>query len=155
MDLLARRSHFRSELRAKLAQRGYDEDEVATTLDRVAEQGFLEDRRTAEEFVRSRLGRRATGRRKLRHELMRRGVDPELADEVLAAALEDDQELELARQTAERWWARKAPPPEEEAEVDSWEARQALRSTLARHLERRGFAGRAIVEALRAVADAD
>ena len=153
MDLLARRSHFRAELGAKLTQRGYEESEVATTLERLSGQGFLDDRRTAEEFLRSRLGRKASGRRKLRHELMRRGVDAELADEVLNAAVDDDHEVELARQAAERWWSRRGESSVAEGDDDSWEARQAIRSTLARHLERRGFAGRAIVEALRAVAD--
>lgn len=145
MDFLARRSHFRAELVGKLTQRGYDDAEIESTLDRLTEQGYVDDRRTAEEFVRSRLARQPTGRRRLRHDLARRGVDHDLIDTVLTSLVEDDEELASAREAAERWWARRGAGIAE----DDWDALQTRRAALARHLERRGFPRHAIVAAMR------
>ncbi|HEX2253557.1 MAG TPA: regulatory protein RecX [Thermoanaerobaculia bacterium] len=135
-DLLARRGHFRAELAAKLRQRGYEQEEVAATLDRLAEQGWLDDRQAARDFLRSRLARGPEGRRKLAHELARRGA----ADEVIAEAMADllpEDEAATAVRAAERWLARGGDP--------------ADRAALARHLERKGFAGGAIRGALERV----
>lgn len=141
-DLLARRDHFRAELAAKLGQRGYEAEEIETTLDRLVERGLLDDRRVARAFVADRQTRRGLGRRRLRAELARRGVSEEVADEVLAE-IDDGAELPLARAAAERWLARRAVP-----DGDDYAARQRHRAALARHLERRGFAHRAIFAVL-------
>ncbi len=132
MDLLARRPHFRRELERKLAQRDYDEDDVTATLDRPAEQGLLDDAKTAEGFVAHRLDREPVGRWRLLAELARRGADEDDARRAVDAHVEDD-DRDLARRAAERYLRRAAVTPEK----------------LARHLERRGFSRRAIVTVLR------
>lgn len=129
IELLGRRSHFRRELDAKLRQRGYEDAEVEEALARLADQGLIDDRATAGEFVRGRLARKPLGRLRLRRELEARGVDSETAGEVLEELYPED-DLELARTVAQ------GRP-------------RASAATLARHLERRGFSGRAIVAALR------
>ena len=133
-DLLALRSHFERELERKLAQRGYPDTEVAETLERLRGEGLLDDRRTAKEFVRSRLARAPVGRQKLRADLYRRGVPSEVIDEALEALTPDD-DREPAREAAERW-RRTRWRPGRDAE------RQ--RAALARHLAGRGFSKRAI-----------
>ena len=151
MDLLARRSHFRAELVGKLGRKGYESEEIEAALDRLTEQGLIDDHRTAEEFVRSRLARQPTGRFKIQQDLMRRGVDADLAESVLSRMLDGEAELERAREAAERWWVRRAPVIEDE---EDWEARRNRRAALTRHLERRGFARHAIVAAVRETEDA-
>ena len=47
VQLLASRPHFRRELAGKLLQRGYPADEMEATLDRLTEQGYLDDSATA------------------------------------------------------------------------------------------------------------
>jgi regulatory protein len=136
VDLLARRSHFRLELERKLRQRGYPDGEVAATLERLAERGWIDDRRTAEEFVRGRMERSGWGWRRLMSELGARGVAEETSRDVLDELYPDD-DLELARRAARR-------------------KTSAAPATLARFLERRGFSRRAIVSVLReAGADGD
>lgn len=135
--LLASRSHFRAELRAKLAARGYAEDEVAAALDRLAENGLLDDRRTAEAFLAERLARGPLGRARLRAELLKRGLDDEAATAVLDAALPED-DLDAAREATAAW--------ERRGGADA--------AALARHLARRGFSRRAIVAALHGRPDA-
>jgi regulatory protein len=127
-ELLARRPHFRAQLATKLAARGYPGDEVATALDRLERQGYLDDRRTAAEFVERRLARGPLGRRRLAAELVRRGAPPEAVTEALAGLPADDRAA--ARAAAARWRGRGGP------------------AALARHLDRLGFGGAAIREAL-------
>ncbi len=127
LDLLARRMHFAAELRTKLVRRDYPEAEVDGALERLAADGFLNEQDAARMLVRS-LKRRGYGRRRLEHDLRRRGADETAA----AAALEDvgdEDELERAGSVAARW--RGTHP-----------ARDV--SALARHLERRGFTPRTI-----------
>lgn len=131
LDLLARRPHFRAELAAKLAQRGYEPEEIEATLDRLAAQGFLDDLEAARQFTAGRLARGPLGRRRLASELGRRGA-PEEATRSALDELTDEDDRESAREAARRWLrGRRADP-----------------AALARHLERRGFSQRAIVCAL-------
>lgn len=136
MDLLARRSHFHRELERKLSQRGYDEAEIEQTLERLAVEGFLDDTRTAEEFVASRLRRGPIGPMKLLSDLKRRGVDDGVARQVLDDALPDG-DLELARDAAERKLSR-AQEPEDSEQLHK------LLASIARHLEGKGFSGASI-----------
>ncbi len=127
LDLLARRMHFAAEMRTKLARRDYPEEEVDGAIERLAADGYLNEREAARMLVRS-LKRRGYGRRRLELDLRRRGAEETAA----AAALEqvgDEDELERAGSVAARW--RRAHPGRN---VPS----------LARHLERRGFTPRTI-----------
>lgn len=127
LDLLARRMHFAAELKTKLARRGYPESEVDGAVERLAERGFLNEQEAARMLVRS-LRRRGYGRRRLEHDLRRRGADEMAAGAALEEA-DDEDELQRAGSVAARW--RSTHP-----------ARDA--PALARHLERRGFTPRAI-----------
>ena len=122
LRLLARREHTRAELARKLAAEATPE-EIQTVLDQLEEAGLLSDRRFAESLVFSRATR--FGAARLRHDLKARGV----AEEVIAEALPDDAEGELAR--ARQVWQRKfGRAPADRADY----ARQA------RFLQQRGFA---------------
>ena len=134
--LLAARTHFRRELEAKLAARGYPAEEVAEALDRLAAEGYLDEGRAASELVETRLARGGEGRRRLAAELARRGADQDAAEAALAALPADD--LPAAREAAERWERRGGGDP----------------AALARHLDRKGFSRRAIVALLRDRGDA-
>ena len=132
VQLLGSRPHFRRELQAKLAQRNYPAEEIEEALDRLAEQGYLDDSKTAAAFVEHRLESKAEGRLRLRAELEKRGAAPDAVEEALAAVPEDD--LEPAREAAERW--QRLHPRGEPA-------------ALARHLARKGFSHRAIFAVLK------
>ncbi len=148
LELLGARPHFRAELRAKLAARGYLEPEVEAVLGRLDAEGLLDDRANARSFVRSLLERRPLGRRRLAAELARRGVDEEVAAEALGALDLDDSsdsgdsshhgdngdngDGARARLAAASWTRR----------------RQFSAAALGRHLERLGFGQRVILEVL-------
>ena len=131
MDLLARRPHFRRELVNKLAQRDYTQAEIESTLERLATQGLIDDKKLTEDVVRRRLERDPVGRRRLLGELQRRGAPLEESLEALDTIFPEN-DTDLARRIANRWLERHSGP----------------RASLARHLERRGFSKRAIVTLL-------
>lgn len=131
LQLLATRAHFRRELEAKLAQRGYPAEEIAAALDRLTEQKYLDDRATARVFVESRQERTSEGRARLRSELLKRGAPEEAIDAALAELTPED-DTPAAREAAERWRLKGGVDPR----------------ALARHLERKGFSRRAIVAVL-------
>jgi regulatory protein len=125
--LLAGRPHFRAELSAKLAQRGYPPAEIEAALDRLTAEGYLDDVRAARDFVAHRAERKAEGRLRLKAELVRRGASGEAVAAALAELPEDDQEA--ARAAAEQW--ERGHPKGDPA-------------ALVRHLVRKGFSRRAI-----------
>jgi regulatory protein len=129
LDLLSRRAHFRNELERKLLAKGWDANDVAAALDRLERAKLLDDRRSAIEFAQARLRRAPQGRRRLRAELERRGLDSEVIDHALAAVL-PESESDLARDAARRFQRRR---------------RGADARALARHLDRLGFSTRDIL----------
>jgi regulatory protein len=131
LQLLATRAHFRRELQAKLAQRGYPAEEIAAALERLTEQKYLDDRATARVFVEARRERTSEGRSRLRAELLKRGA-PEDAVAAALAELTPEDDLPAAREAAESWRRKGGVDPR----------------ALARHLERKGFSRRAIVSVL-------
>jgi regulatory protein len=131
LELLGRRAHFRAELRQKLVARGYEDSEVEAALERLALEGYLDDRATAAEFVEGRLARRPEGRRRLAAELARRGAGEEAIEAALAEQTGVD-DLPAARAAAERWLRGHRREP----------------AALARHLDRKGFSRRSILALL-------
>ncbi|HSL84320.1 MAG TPA: RecX family transcriptional regulator, partial [Thermoanaerobaculia bacterium] len=124
VKLLARRTHFRREIEAKLGERGYPPAEVEEALARLSERRYLDDAEAARQFVAGKLGRGAFGRARLLAELDARGVERGISAAVLDEALPED-DLPAAREEARRHPG-KAP------------------AAVARRLERRGFSARAI-----------
>ena len=79
LALLTRRSYSEAELRRKLE--GFDPDEVEAVVERLRKWGYLNDQAYAQAFVARRL--RRYGPRRLRYELLRRGVSEQLVDELM------------------------------------------------------------------------
>ena len=134
LDLLARREHSTAELRAKLASREFDAEEIDSTLARLSAEGLVSDERFVEAFV-SAHRRRGQGPHRIRAELRQKGVATELAEQHLAASVTDW--TELARQVRVRRFG--ATPPRDFRE----------RAKQARFLQMRGFSADAIHGALK------
>jgi SOS response regulatory protein OraA/RecX len=127
VELLSFRPHFVVQLRQKLSDRHYSDDEIEASVERLTRSGLLDDFETARGFVASRLRRGPIGRRRMEMELARRGA----GEAVVEAMLEESfsgSDLEAVRQAAERWAAG---------------GKRNLQA-LARHLDRKGFAAGSI-----------
>ena len=81
--ILARREHFTQELRRKLNDRSIEAAVIDDVLKKCAEQGFLNERRAAELNCEQLTAKSSIGAPKLRGELLKRGCERQLADEMV------------------------------------------------------------------------
>lgn len=72
--MLARREHSQLELKQKLKQKAFAEDEIAEAINTLVEQGYQSDERFAEAFIRVR-HQQGKGPIKIAAELRQRGVE--------------------------------------------------------------------------------
>ena len=129
LRLLARRAHTREELRRKLVRKFPAASAVIeTVLERLAAEGYLDDRTFAEDFVRSWLRRKAASALRLFAELRRRGIAPEIAHSTITRLLPESELLEQARRAAR-----------EKLRRLHHRDRQRQWSALAGYLSRQGF----------------
>lgn len=73
LRLLARREHSIQELRQKLRNKGVESEWIDPLLERLLEEGWLNEQRFAESFTRSRVAR-GLGPYRIRRELQEKGV---------------------------------------------------------------------------------
>jgi regulatory protein len=132
-----------SEVRAVLVEHGLDDIEVEEWIERYERLGYLDDAKLAEQVVHSHGVRRGRGSGAILQELGRRGVDNALA----RAAVEDldpETELDNARTVAER-----------RARQLRGLDRQTAERRLSAFLQRRGYPGDVVREAVTAALAAE
>ncbi len=104
--LLAVRARGTVELRRRLQRNGYESEAVEQAIARLSAQGFLDDERLSRQVARVKLGSGNAGRRRVEQELLRIGVDREVARTAVAEVVEEEaieegeSALALARRRA-------------------------------------------------------
>ncbi|MGN6575511.1 MAG: regulatory protein RecX [Nocardioides sp.] len=101
LDQLTGRARSRSELAGKLGEKSVPEDVAVRLLDRFEEVGLVDDEAFARSWVESRQAGKGLARRALAQELRRKGVDDEVAREVLDE-VDPDAEERAARELVRR-----------------------------------------------------
>ncbi|PZS20065.1 MAG: recombination regulator RecX [Pseudonocardiales bacterium] len=101
LRLLTARPRSRAELADALRRRGIPEEVGEPVLDRLSQVGLVDDVAFAESAVRSAHRHRGLGRRALRTELRRRGVQNEIMDRAVGAVRPEDEE-QRARELVQR-----------------------------------------------------
>ncbi|MGQ0570437.1 MAG: regulatory protein RecX [Armatimonadota bacterium] len=94
--LLERRLRSRAELQVALRRRGVPADAAVAVIGDLKRGGWVDDTQFARAWVRDRLALLPCGPRRLRSELMAKGVAVQVADEVITALLPPAREDELA-----------------------------------------------------------
>lgn len=133
MDLLAQREHGRVELARKLRRRGASPELIDSALDRLMEEGLLNEFRYLEAFIASR-ARAGYGPLRIREELAQRGLPRPAIEQALGEC-----GVDWAEQMNELWQRRFGVRPQDQKE----RARQG------RFLAYRGFAMEQISRLLR------
>lgn len=102
LELLSFRARSECELERRLLRAGHAPSAAESALLRCRELGYLDDRAFALAHVRDRLRLRPKGRRALRSELFRKGVDGDLAEAAIDEAFAESglDETDLARRLA-------------------------------------------------------
>ncbi|MFF2273065.1 RecX family transcriptional regulator [Agromyces sp. NPDC058136] len=127
-----------SEVRSVLAEHGLDDSELDEWIERYERLGYLDDARLAEQLVHSHGVRRGKGSGAILNELSRRGVDASVA-RAAVDELDPETELENARTVAER-----------RARQLRGLDRQTAERRLSAFLQRRGYSGQVVREAVTA-----
>jgi len=132
-----------AEVRAVLAEHGLDESEIEEWIERYERLGYLDDARLAEQLVHVNGSRRGRGSGAIMQELSRRGVD---AGAARAAVQELDPDVERANALA---------VAERRARQLTGLNRQTAERRLSAFLQRRGYPGDVVREAVTAALSAD
>ena len=101
LDQLTGRARSRAELAEKLAKKGVPDEVAARLLDRFEEVGLVDDEAFARSWVESRQAGKGLARRALAQELRRKGVEDDVAREVLDE-VDPEDEVEAARTLVRR-----------------------------------------------------
>lgn len=140
LRILTARDYTVARLREKLHGRGFDETDTEAALGRLVSEGWVDDRRFAERFADSALSSGRYYGPRLRQEMRRRGLQPELVSEVLGRVLVERDETGEVCAIVERRFS---------GFSFSTASDREKRRTIG-FLQRRGFSLSAILRALRA-----
>jgi len=143
LRILTARDYTVARLREKLHGRGFDGSDIEAALGRMLSEGWVDDRRFAERFAESALESGRYYGPRLRHEMWRRGLQPELVSEVLGLVLAERDEAEEVCAIVERRFSGFSF-----ATASDREKRRTIG-----FLQRRGFSLSAILRAVRATED--
>ncbi|HEV8659857.1 MAG TPA: regulatory protein RecX [Thermoanaerobaculia bacterium] len=89
--ILNYRFNSEAELRRKLRSKRFDNADVATTLTRLRNEGWLNDERFAGSYIRTRQ-RKRIGVRRIEYELHAAGVDDQIVRQAIAENSDEDRE---------------------------------------------------------------
>jgi regulatory protein len=95
LHLLSYRARSAQELERFLQDKGYAPEQVAQVNARLQNEGYLNDQRFAEDWIANRVAFRPRSGRQIHYELLRKGINREIADEALGNAQLDEDALAL------------------------------------------------------------
>jgi regulatory protein len=113
------------ELRQQLERKDFSAKMICQVIAEMEKSGYLDDRQFARQWVNERMHGKGYGSRRLKQELMRKGIDLSLIDEALTE-VDQDKERQLAMQVAERRYLRigREPWPTVERRLGQYLLRQ-------------------------------
>jgi regulatory protein len=84
LQQLARRELSEAQLRQRLSRRGFTPEDIDSTIDRLRQDGSLDDARVAAAIARSQLSMKKRGARRVRREIEAAGITSALAERAVA-----------------------------------------------------------------------
>jgi len=105
--LLSYRIRSCKEMSDKLKSKGFSQEAINAVIRDLKRIDYLNDYKFAKEFIESRLIHNPKGKKLLRYELLKKGVEESIIDELLQEQMPKRKEEEIARTLAEKIWRRK------------------------------------------------
>jgi regulatory protein len=90
------------EVKQKLSEKGFDDDEIDLAIDFLREFDFLDDELYARRFVKNFITKKPSARPRIVAELRKRGIDLDLAKDIAAEEYPEEDKLDLAMSAAEK-----------------------------------------------------
>jgi regulatory protein len=97
--LLGMRHHSKYEIAQKLIRKGFERQGVETILNELVEKGFLNDTEFAKAYFTERQNKKRVGINKIRAELIKKGIDKKIIEDLLAvedSSISEETAFELA-----------------------------------------------------------
>lgn len=145
LRVLSRRRISSGGLKHRLTRKGFSETDAESCTEKLREWGYLDDLGYARDVLTGLESECPVGRRRAKSELLRRSIDPVLAQEVVDEAYDGVSEEALALTAARKYLNGK----------DGRLLKEKERERLARWLQRRGFGYDGIRTALSALGQED
>jgi regulatory protein len=136
LKALARRMHTAQEIERGLAERGWPSETVRGVVDDLRKDGYLDDLQFAETWVSGRSEGRLHGHFRLLRDLLARGVEENVARNVIQRLLPKEKEVILAKKAAEK----------KARSMRTLDIRAV--AALQRHLKSKGFSSEVVREVL-------
>ena len=93
------------EARRKLREKGYGADIIDDVIQRLADNGYLDDKAYAKAYVESRFSGSGHGPHRLSADLVKRSVDRGIVERAVSEAFEEDELRDAALQQGGKRWA--------------------------------------------------
>lgn len=97
VDLISRRIRSEREIRGYAFQKSWTKENLEKVIERLYERGYLNDEKFAESFVRSRANLRNFSTRKMKMELMKKGIRSDIIEKVLSESDDFDETESLKK----------------------------------------------------------
>lgn len=101
-NYLSYSDRFSREVVQRLKKEGFTKEEIDYTLEKLRSYGYLDDKKTAEEFIRAKI-RKGWGSEKIKFELIRRGMGEEEAESIIKEIFQEVDEEEMIIKLAEKF----------------------------------------------------
>jgi len=101
LSFLERRDRTEREMHGKLIGAGFSEDAVSETLERLKENGLVNDESYAERYLQA-LMAKGRGRLMIAREMRRKGLEEELVRNTIEDGLSAEDEFDMAKDAARR-----------------------------------------------------
>jgi regulatory protein len=99
---LARRAHSTYEMRLKLSRKGFDKNNINQVIHELIEKKYLDDEHFARVYIQDEIRLKKTGPLRIRQKLREKGIDNEIACNVIDSSYPEKLQSDNALQLAEK-----------------------------------------------------
>jgi len=103
LDLISRRIRSEKEIRDYGFKKKWSENATEKVIERLYERGYLNDEKFAESFVDARANLRNFSKRKIEIELIKKGIEKEIREQILRENENFDESESLKNMVAKKW----------------------------------------------------
>lgn len=101
-NYLSYSDRFSNEVVQRLKKNGFSREVIDSTIEKLKSLGYLNDKKTAEEFARSRI-EKGWGPERIKFEIVRRGVPEDEAESIVKKIFSEFNEQEMIMKLAEKF----------------------------------------------------